>query len=84
MKRIIIYGVFALSFILACNPDDRPEGPMPPSFPGQEGGETGIGNYTPEIPVEENGYDGLMATDADADNIVAGDEAYWENMEFGT
>lgn len=84
MKRIIIYGVFALSFILACNPDDRPEGPMPPSFPGQEGGETGIGNYTPEIPVEENGYDGLMAADADADNIVAGDEAYWENMEFGT
>lgn len=41
-------------------------------------------NYTPEIPIGENGYDGLLATDKALDVVVSGSDAYWENTEFGS
>ena len=41
-------------------------------------------NYTPEISTDENGYDGLTATDKESDTVIAGDETYWENLEFVT
>lgn len=40
------------------------------------------GNYTPEISTDENGYDGLTATDGDADAVISGDETYWENKTY--
>ena len=41
--------------------------------------ENGVENYTPEIPTDEDGYDGGTADDSGADNVVAGNSVYWEN-----
>ena len=84
MKKTIIISVLTLSAILSCTPVDRPDDMVPPEIPGQNGGENGVENYTPEISTDENGYDGLTATDKEADTVIAGDETYWENQEFLT
>lgn len=47
-------------------------------------GENGVGNYTPEIPIDENGYDKALATDKSSDTVVSGDDTYWENGEFSS
>ncbi|MBQ9138067.1 MAG: carbohydrate-binding domain-containing protein [Alistipes sp.] len=47
-------------------------------------GANDVENYTPEIPIEENGYDGLLATDKALDVVVSGDATYWENTDFGS
>ncbi len=80
MKKTIIISVLTLSAILSCTPVDRPDDMVPPEIPGQNG----VENYTPEISTDENGYDGLTATDKEADTVIAGDETYWENQEFLT
>lgn len=84
MKKTIIISVLTLSAILSCTPVDRPDDMVPPEIPGQNGGENGVENYTPEISTDENGYEGLTATDKEADTVIAGDETYWENQEFLT
>ena len=84
MKKTIIISVLTLSAILSCTSVDRPDDMVPPEIPGQNGGENGVENYTPEISTDENGYDGLTATDKEADTVIAGDETYWENQEFLT
>ena len=84
MKKTIIISVLTLSAVLSCTPVDRPDDMVPPEIPGQNGGEDGVENYTPEISTDENGYDGLTATDKEADTVIAGDETYWENQEFLT
>ena len=84
MKKTIIISVLTLSAVLSCTPVDRPDDMVPPEIPGQNGGENGVENYTPEISTDENGYDGLTATDKEADTVIAGDETYWENQEFLT
>ncbi len=84
MKKTIIISVLTLSAILSCTPVDRPDDMVPPEIPGQNGGENGVENYTPEISTDENGYDGITATDKEADTVIAGDETYWENQEFLT
>lgn len=84
MKKTIIISVLTLSAILSCTPVDRPDDMVPPEIPGQNGGENGVENYTPEISTDENGYDGLTATDKEADTVIDGDETYCENQEFLT
>ena len=84
MKKTIIISVLTLSAILSCTSVDRPDDMVPPEIPGQNGGENGVENYTPEISTDENGYDELTATDKEADTVIAGDETYWENQEFLT
>ena len=87
MKKTIIISVLTLFAVLSCTPVDRPDGMVPPEIPGmpgQDSGENGVENYTPEISTEENGYDGLTATDKESDAVVPGDETYWENQEFVT
>lgn len=84
MKHILMIGALVLGVMSACSPVDRPEDQMSPEIPGQENGENGVENYTPEISTDENGYDGQVATDADKDAVVAGDDIYWENQDFAT
>ena len=84
MKKTIIISVLTLFAVLSCTPVDRPDDMLPPEIPGQNGGENGVENYTPEISTDENGYDGITATDKEADTVIAGDETYWENQEFLT
>lgn len=84
---MIIISAMALFAALSCTPADRPDDMVPPGIPGvpgQDGGENGVENYTPEISTEENGYDGLTATDNESDAVVPGDDTYWENQEFAT
>ena len=87
MKNTIIISVLTLFAVLSCTPVYRPDDMVPPEIPGmpgQDGGENGVENYTPEISTDENGYDGLTATDKESDTVIAGDETYWENLEFVT
>ena len=87
MKKTIIISAMTLFAVLSCTPVDRPDDMVPPEIPGMPGqdpGENGVENYTPEISTEENGYDGLTATDKESDAVIAGDETYWENQEFVT
>lgn len=81
MRNIILFA-FAACVAFACTPYDRTDDQYPQEIPGEGGGENGVENYTPEISTDEDGYDGLLATDKDADAVVAGDDAYWENNEF--
>lgn len=83
-KTIIIISVLTLLAVLSCTPVDRPDDMVPPEIPGQNGGENGVENYTPEISPEENGYDGLTATDKESDTVISGDVTYWENQDFST
>lgn len=82
MKRILTISALALIGIMACSPTDRPFDQMPPEIPGQESGENGVENYTPEISTEENGYDGQIATDKSSDVVITDDETYWENLNI--
>ena len=87
MKKTIIISALTLFAVLSCTPVDRPGDMVPPEIPGMPGqdpGENEVENYTPEISTDENGYDGLTATDKEADTVIAGDETYWENQEFVT
>lgn len=72
MKKTNIISVLTLSTVLACTPIEIAVSPE------ENEGE----NYTPEIIIEENGYDGIWANDKDADLVVSGDESYWENKDF--
>ena len=81
MRNIILFA-FAACVAFACTPYDRTDDQYPQEIPEEGGGENGMENYTPEISTDEDGYDGLLATDKDADAVVAGDDAYWENIEF--
>ena len=83
-KTIIIISVLTLFAVLSCTPVDRPDDMVPPEIPGQDGGENGVENYTPEISTDENGYDGLTATDKESDTVISGDVTYWENQDFST
>ena len=79
MRRLIL-SALVVSLAFACTPVDRPDDQLPPELPGQESGENGVENYTPEISTDEDGYDGAQADDKDA--VVAGDDRYWENVEL--
>ena len=83
-KTIIIISILTLFEVLSCTPVDRPDEMVPPEIPGQSGGENGVENYTPEISTDENGYDGLTATDKESDTVISGDVTYWENQDFST
>ena len=57
MKKTIIISALTLFAVLSCTPVDRPDDMVPPEMPGMPGpeqgsGETGIENYTPEIPTD--------------------------------
>lgn len=84
MNKILQTGVMTFCILAACNPMDRPDFQMPPEIPGQNPGENEVDNYTPEISTDENRYDGVTASDSDADVVVPGDDAYWENETFVT
>lgn len=81
MKNIML-GTLAACLAFACTPFDRPDDQYPQEIPGQGGGENGVENYTPEISTDEDGYDGLLASDKESDIVVSGDNTYWENVEF--
>lgn len=81
MKNMCFCALLAC-MAFACTPIDNSEDQYPPEIPGQGGGENGVENYTPEISTDENGYNGVLATDKEADTVVAGDDTYWENVEF--
>ena len=83
-KTIIIISILTLFEVLSCTPVDRPDEMVPPEIPGRSGGENGVENYTPEISTDENGYDGLTATDKESDTVISGDVTYWENQDFST
>lgn len=76
MKRFDIISLIVLTLSFSCTPIDKPEG----DFPKEEG--NAAENYTPEIPTDEDGYNGDSADDGDADNVVADDETYWENTKI--
>ena len=86
MKRITILCSCALAAMFACTPVDNPEepyGPGGPTGPIENGNVENVPeNITPEIPSEENGYDGGTAEDKNEDVVVAGDAIYWENTTF--
>lgn len=82
MKRTTALCLTALCCMIACRPLSWPDHMMPPELPGEENGENGVENNTPEIETDEDGYDGKTATDKDNDKVVPGDAAYWENQEF--
>ena len=86
MKRITILCSCALAAMFACIPVDNPEepyGPGGPTGPIENGNVENVPeNITPEIPSEENGYDGGTAEDKNEDVVVAGDAIYWENTTF--
>ena len=79
MKRSIFAGTLALCAIFACNPLGNLDYQMPVPTPEQGDNE----NYTPELDINENGYDGKTASDKDKDKVVSDDEIYWENLTFG-
>lgn len=79
MKRFNLITLSVLICLGACNPLDRYQDQQP-----DQDNENGVENYTPEIPTDENGYDGGTADDSEADNSVTGNSLYWENMEFST
>lgn len=79
MKRITIISTCALAVLFACTPID-PDGPQNPEEEGNK--ENVTENFTPEIPSEENGYDGGTADDKKEDVVVSGDPIYWENVTF--
>ena len=79
MKQSIFAVTLALCAILACNPLGNLDDQMPVATPEQGDNE----NYTPELDIDENGYDGKTASDKDKDKVVSGDEIYWENLTFG-
>lgn len=76
--------ILALCWIAACTPVDRPEEQPSPETPDLNDGENAPEYNTSEISTVESGYDGITATDGDADIIVAEDDTYWENTEFKT
>lgn len=82
MKKSIIICAAALCGILSCTQIDRDEEQTPPEIPELDDGSNINEENTPEISIEENGYDGLMAKDGDT--VVPGDDIYWENRSFGT
>ena len=82
MKRFNLITLSVLISLGACNPLDRYQDQYP-EYPDKDN-ENGVENYTPEIPTDENGYDGGTADDSEADNSVAGNSLYWENVEFAT
>ena len=69
------------AILLACTPEDKPQ-PQPPFNQEEEKGDNSVENYTPEIPTEEDGYDGTVSTDKGGDDVVEGDAIYWENNEY--
>ena len=69
------------AILLACTPEDKPQ-PQPPFNQEEEKGDNSVENYTPEIPTEEDGYDGTVSTDKGGDDVVEGDAVYWENNEY--
>ena len=77
MKRFYSITLSVLICMIACNPLDR----YHDQYQNQDN-ENGVENYTPEIPTDEDGYDGGTADDSDADNVVADNSLYWENVEF--
>lgn len=79
MKRFFL-NILAISLILACSKEEGAQNQSTPEPPKDNVEE----NYTPEISTDENGYDGLKATDLTSDSIVSGDETYWENSKFDT
>ena len=86
IKNIAIL-LLAMSLVACGDMPTPPEMPTPPDMPGMGGpneGENGVENYTPEIPIDENGYDKELASDKEQDTVVGGDETYWENIEFGS
>ena len=80
MKRITIISACALAALFACTPIDKPDVPDDPQE--EVNGENAPENFTPEIPTEENGYDGGTADDKTEDVVVTGDPVYWENVTF--
>lgn len=80
MKRITIISACALAALFACTPIDKPDVPDDPQE--EVNGENAPENFTPEIPSEENGYDGGTADDKTEDVVVNGDPIYWENVTF--
>ena len=73
MRRFNLVTISAIICLVACNPLDR--------YQNQDN-QNGMENYTPEIPTDEDGYDGGTADDSDADNVVSANSLYWENVEF--
>lgn len=84
MKKTIIISALTLFAVISCTPVDRMDDMVLPEIPDQEGGENAVENYTPEISTDENGYDGLTATDKESDVVITGDDTYWENQGFVT
>ena len=77
MKILTFITIPVLAFLVGCNPIEK----------DQDGGtnhdkENDVENYTPEIPTDDNDYNGGSADDADADNVVTGNSLYWENVQF--
>ncbi len=70
----------ALCVLIACTPLDDSENQQSPDVPEQ--GENADEDYSTEIPTQESGYDGILAADKDSDNVVAGEDIYWENEQF--
>ena len=84
MKQSIFIILAMLLFACTDNNSEFPDPPMDPGLGNNDSGENNVDNYAPKIPIAENGYDGKVATDKDADIVIPSDNTYWENVEFQT
>ncbi len=71
MKRLIL-NALTVSLVFACTPIDRPDDQFPQEIPGQDSGENGVENYTPEIPTDENDTSSPAGIKADGEITING------------
>lgn len=81
MKKLISMFL-ATCFAFACGPVDITVEEQPPYIPEAGDDENEDEYYTPEISPDEDGYDGGVAKDIASDEVVVGDNTYWENVTF--
>ena len=79
MKKLTFITIPVLAFWVGCNPIEKDQDDLTNHDKGND-----VENYTPEIPTDDNDYNGGSADDADADNVVTGNSLYWENVQFLT
>ena len=80
--RILLFAAVILG-VVSCTPAAIPDA-QEPEVPAEPEAPIEVETVTPDVPTQENGYDGILATDAELDKVVSGDALYWENQTFGS
>ena len=80
--RILLFSAVILG-VVSCTPAAIPDA-QEPDVPEEPETPVEVETVTPDVPTQENGYDGILATDIEQDKVVSGDALYWENQTFGS